>query len=375
MALSTAAAQQYATRPHDERFPSLDALVADALADKTAAYETTRQMGSLRVEVGTKDGTVDVVGANGHPATMTSWSFGQTARLIGAPASYLGTVSPRLLEHNLREGFARRSTDDVGILLRRASTPDTPHTLRGITGSRYGRVWDSDLYTAVREALPGDTWSLPPTWSGEQAGAYRGDRDSFLILTNGGSIVEDPTLSGRTDGRLYRGLLIHNSEVGANAVAIAAIMFRYICGNHMLWGSSLVADLSYRRRHVGRSALDDMRAAVARIGAAWADRPAGADQALIATLARLDVASTTKLVVAELRKLGVPERTAVLATASAEVEESQVPPRSYWGVSQGLTRVSQLSGHQNTRLALDTAAGQLLSKGRVLAAGRVAVTA
>tara|TARA_R100001086_G_scaffold104495_1_gene52441 strand:- start:111 stop:965 length:855 start_codon:yes stop_codon:yes gene_type:complete len=283
-------------------------------------------------------------------------------------------VSPRLLEHNLREGLARRSTDDVGILLRRASTPDTPHTLRAITGSRYGRVWDSDLFTAVRESL-GDTWSLPPTWSGEQAGAYRGDRDSFLILTHGGSIVEDPTLSARTDGRLYRGLLIHNSEVGANAVAIAAIMFRYICGNHMLWGSSLVADLSYRRRHVGRSALDDMRAAVARIGAAWADRPAGADQALIATLARLDVASTTKLVVAELRKLGVPERTAVLATASAEVEETQVPPRSYWGVSQGLTRVSQLSGHQNTRLALDTAAGALLSKGRVLAAGRVAVTA
>ncbi len=88
MALSTAAAQQYATRPHDERFPSLDALVADALADKTRAYETTRQMGSLRVEVGTKDGTVDVVGANpdghpGRPATMTNWSFGQTARLIG----------------------------------------------------------------------------------------------------------------------------------------------------------------------------------------------------------------------------------------------------------------------------------------------------
>lgn len=373
MAICTAAAHQYAIRPPDERYPSLDALQMAAHADKDRAYETTRKMGTLGVEVGTEDRTVTLVGANGHAASLTHWAFGQVARLIGATPSYLGLLRPTLVAANIREGFTRRADDGVGILLRRSATPETDPTLRAITGDRYGRVWDADLYHAVQEALPGDEWTLPPTWSGEQAGAYRGDRDSFLILTHGGSIVDDPTLAGHQDSRLFRGVMIHNSEVGANAVSIAAILYRYICGNHMIWGASVVEELSYRRRHVGRSALEDMREAVARIGAAWSDRPAGADQALIATLARLDVASTTKLVVAELRQLGVPDTTATHALASAEANERQ--PRSYWGVAQGLTRISQASGHQNARLALDSAAGALLRQGQIKAEGRVPVTA
>jgi hypothetical protein len=365
----TAAARQYATRPPDERYPTLEALQTAAQVDKNLAFEATRKLGTLAVEVGTRTGAVDLRGANGHAARLTHWAFAQVARLIGTTAAYLGLGSPALVEHNLREGLARRGDDNAGILLRRGG-PTQPHTLRAITGSRYGRVWDADLYAAVQEALPG--WSLPPTWTGEPAGAYRGDRDSFLILTHGGSIVDDPTLAGHQDSRLFRGVMIHNSEVGANAVSIAAILYRYICGNHMIWGASVVEELSYRRRHVGRSALEDMREAVARIGAAWSDRPAGADQALIATLARLDVASTTKLVVAELRQLGVPDTTATHALASAEANERQ--PRSYWGVAQGLTRISQASGHQNARLALDSAAGALLRQGQIKAEGRTAVT-
>ena len=366
----TAAARQYATRPPDERYPSLEALQTAAQVDKNLAFEATRKLGTLAVEVGTRTGAVDLRGANGHAARLTHWAFAQVARLIGTTAAYLGLGPPALIEHNLREGLARRGDDNAGILLRRGG-PTQPHTLRAITGSRYGRVWDADLYAAVQEALPG--WSLPPTWTGEPAGAYRGDRDSFLILTHGGSIVDDPTLAGRQDSRLFRGVMIHNSEVGANAVSIAAILYRFICGNHLIWGASVVEDLSYRRRHVGRqSALDDTRSAVARIGTAWGDRPAGADQALIATLARLDVATTTTLVVEELRKVGVPEQAATLAVASAEANERQ--PRSYWGVAQGLTRVSQGSGHQNARLALDSAAGAILGQGRIKAEGRTAVT-
>ena len=52
----------------------------------------------------------------------------------------------------------------------------------------------------------------------------------------------------------------------------------------------------------------------------------------------------------------------------ATVQTENVSPRSFWGIAQGLTRVSQESGHQDDRLALDQLAAKVLSRGRQLVA-------
>ena len=208
-------------------------------------------------------------------------------------------------------------------------------------------------------------WTLPPTWSGESAGAYRGDRDSFLILTNGGSIVLDPS-AGKDDhvgNQMYRGILIRNSEVGASSVVIETILYRYVCGNHMLWGA--VIDKQFKRRHIGTKTTRDVLQEVSRIAWNWTNASASRDEAIIRSLIDNELAHTKEAVIDELRALGATEQQAETAYDLCEQKES-ASPRSYWGIAQGLTRASQESPYQDGRYLADKLAGLVLARGAKL---------
>jgi hypothetical protein len=237
-------------------------------------------------------------------------------------------------------------------------------TARAITSETYGRLWDADAYAPVVDSLCAQGWSTPPTWDGKPAGAYLSDRDSFLVLTHGGSIVNDPSAS-QGNGQLYRGLMLRNSEVGLTSYWMDEVLYQFICGNHNFWGA--VFGTQYKRRHVGSNVLRDVLREVGSMARKLASRPASADEALIKSLIRLELAVTREGVIDELRKMGATQADADAAYQTA-VEYFDGNPRSYWGIAQGLTRVSQASGYQDDRLELDQLAAKVLSRGRVLVA-------
>ena len=70
----------------------------------------------------------------------------------------------------------------------------------------------------------------------------------------------------------------------------------------------------------------------------------------------------------ELCRLGYTKQQAADAYDTAETVETQLNPRSFWGIAAGTTRISQDSGHQDDRLALDALAAAVLKKGRILVA-------
>jgi hypothetical protein len=361
--INTAAAE-YATRPPDERFPSLAALVHHATHEKNLSAERNYNAKDLRAVAQGRE--VMLASPNGH-ARMTHWAFGQVSRMIGAPAAYLRGLSPELAAQCVTYGLHHTATGTSATLLARAPNGKPEPVIRACTSETYGRVWDADLYGAVADSLTGhdDRWQLPPTWSGEPAGAYRGDRDSFLILTNGGSIVSDPSLrnasGGPADGNgMYRGILIRNSEVGASSVVIEQILYRYICGNHMLWGA--VVDKSFKRRHVGKGALRDVVREVGKVAYAHVHASAARDQALIQALLDHELAITKDAVIDELRAMGASIEQATMAYDRCEQTEA-ASPRSFWGVAQGLTRISQETPYQDARLELDRLASVVLAKG------------
>ena len=390
----TTAQTEYYQRPKDERFPSLDALVTFSQARKAASREISYNLRDLAIvpdPLATDDqrfaGAIAIQSPKGL-AALTPWSHSQICRMVGAPAGYLRTLPAANAASDLNHGISQAPTGTTAVILaERSELTRQAHaaafgaavrpfvngsyqehaiSARSITSDTYGRLWDADLLTPISATLGSHGWSLPPTWDGEPAGAYAGDRDSFLILVDGGSIVTDPSLTGpRQDGRMYRGIMLRNSEVGAAAVSITTILYQYICGNHCLWGA--VVDRAFRRRHVGTRVLRDVLREIGTIARQWINRPASADEQIIRQLITLELAHTREAVIDELRKMGATEQAAKDAYATCEREFS-ASPRSYWGIHQGLTQTSQADGYQDARMIQDQIAAKVLAKGARLVA-------
>ena len=366
------ASREYASRPKDERFESVHALVQNAAHDKQLSAERAYNLKDLRVvpvqaELGvshdpTYGQSLRLESPQGT-AKFTHWSFGQTCRMLGAPASYLRELPPSIAADALNFGLQDSAHGTTANLLVKANGGEP--IVRACTSDSYGRCWDSDLYGSVANLLTDrdPSWSLPPVWGGGVAGAYRGDRDSFLIVTNGGSIVNDP--SAGNDGTMYRGLMIRNSEVGASSVVIETILYRYICGNHMLWGA--LYDSRFKRRHVGSHVTRDVVREIGRIALQWAQASPARDNAIIRTLIDREIAHTKEAVIDELRKMGATKDQAESAYMLCEQTE-RVSPRSFWGAAQGLTRLSQQAGYQDERYDLDRLAAVIMAKGAKMVA-------
>lgn len=374
------AANQYANRPADERYPSVDALIAAALDRQNHSREVDYNLKDLSV---VPEGQSLRLQSPKGQASFTHWAFGQFSRLVGAPAAYLRSLPSDIAAQALNYGIKSSPAGTTAKILAQLPNGNPTPTIRACTTDSYARVWSAPMYDAIKSSIMdrSDKWSLPPTWSGEPAGAYMSDRDDFLIITHGGSIVTDPSLSnspilgtthgssgtgtgGQYDG-MYRGLMIRNSEVGAAAISIQQIYFRYICGNHMLWGA--VIGNSFKRRHIGTALRETVRE-IGRIAYDWTNASAARDEAIIASLIKNQLASSKEAIIDELHKMGATKSDAEKAYDLAEQRE-HCSPRSFWGIAQGLTRLSQEQSHgyQDDRLMLDLLAAKVLARGNRVA--------
>jgi hypothetical protein len=368
--ISTAQSEYY-NRPADERFASLDEMIRVAQTDKQQSHEAIYNLRDLRATA--QDATVLLEGPKG-PARFTHYSFGQLARTIGAPASYLRTLPPTVAADAINYGLHEAApVGTTANLLIRDDDPDQLPTARACTSETYGRLWDAQLYGELARHFGdgiqsnGGKWMTPPAWPGSKpSGQYRGDRDSFVIRVDGGSIVTDPsagTSAAASDaGKMYRGIMVRNSEVGHCSITIETVLYRFICGNHMIWGAIL--DRQFRRRHVGKKITRDTMRELADMAYKFNTRSASTDEQIIRTLITHEIAHTDAAVIDELRKMGATQDDAKAAVQACVTHES-ASPRSFWGVAQGLTRISQDSGYQDERLKLDQLAAQVLKRGAI----------
>ena len=264
MMAAQAPAAEYARRPKDERHETFAGWLATAQHDREHSREVMYNLRDLRAvpvegyTPGFADGSPGLDVANRAPARVvlespkgraefTHWSFGQLCQSIKAPAAYLRTLPAALaaqaMTHGLQDAIHTEGKRANILIKANGGSP----IVRAATTDTYGRAWDAQLGAPLMRhfgdgcrASEGGTWQSPKTWSGEGAGQYRGDRDSFLIRIDGGSIVDDPRgFSGGGNGRLNRGLLVRNSEVGHCSIQLELVLMDFICGNHLLWGAVL----------------------------------------------------------------------------------------------------------------------------------------
>jgi hypothetical protein len=350
--------REWASRPPDERYASVQALYDAARARHARIEERTTETVDLRTEV-VDDDDLAIRNTSARTAALTHWSFGQLATIASAPPSYLRTLPASIASQAINYGLQRFAREEYQLFIERAA----PWTVHAITSPRYARVQHHELAARVLALMAQHpAWHLPLGYKDGEfgaekipSGAYLGDRDMFLFLVDGNRDLDDPT--DRTHAGLFRGFILRNSDVGAAALTLDVFLFRAVCGNHIIWGLKHVA--GFRRRHIGTSiqtawtsSLDGIRDAL--------DANTASDRAILLRATSQELGPNREAVIdAAVSRLEVSQKQAAEAYHLAEAHETN--PRSVWGYVQGLTRLSQSTPWQDGRYTLDRAASRLLT--------------
>ena len=262
------ASRQWSTRPADERFASLEVLDEACYSYFQQAAIAKAPWSSLQVE---PDGEEVILrGSTGESSRLTHWSFGQVAQRAGAPAAYLRELPAELAAPCLRHGLARHADGTAALMFHR----NGGLVLRSALSPSYTRIWNYEITGRLADLVQREPeWTVPPAMGSHPSGLYASDHDMFAFLVNESRRIEDGT-----DGGLARGFFVWNSEVGDAAFGIMTFLYRYVCGNHIVWGAKDVREV--RIRHVGRADEKAFRQLTVDLKV-YADRSASDDEAQI----------------------------------------------------------------------------------------------
>lgn len=352
--------RQWATRPEDERFTTLEAMHDATKAYALAAREKEVPWNSLRVQPA-ENGEIVIVGQAGVPAKLTNYAFGQMAARVKAPAAYLRELPAELAAADLNYGLSQKADGKVARLL---FHQNDGLILRAATSDVYGRLWDYEVVerlidlSARQDLEPaGQTFN----WNEENFVAdpnapkalFASDHDLFAFLKSRDRSIADP--AGKAN--LFRGVIVANSEVGDRALTIMGFYFRDVCCNFIIWGATELATIRYA--HVGEIARkwQDAQVTVRR----YFDAGTSFEEAKFSEVRRTIAATKDEVLDAVFGKriAGLSRKTIDLAY-EAVVPEQDGDPRSKWGLAQGITRHARTIPYADARNEIDRAAGKVL---------------
>jgi hypothetical protein len=380
------ASAQWATRPDDERFGSIEEWAAWARGKRQAAI-VTQPIAANRLAFAARGEEVVIVGPTGSEARMSTHAFTQECQSVGAPAAFLRTLSPQTAATALGEAHRQRTNAQERTLLMVETS--TGLLVRGSTSPRYGRIWDAEIADFIGR-LAENGWVVPPARPARpgQRGtrmATQADVDAFGTIAPGGgtavhvgdliapaglygsmhdcfAFLVDPRTPIELPGAapLWRGVMVHNSEVGGISLELTGFLCDGICGNHIVWGARGVTQ--FRVIHLGDRAGDRFRDASIAIGdyaRASAQMEIERTKRAMALVLGDDSAEVAESLA---KKVGLPQRTLVAAIdgVTGMPELRGASPLSAWGIASGLTRMSQQTAHTDERVKIDRAAGKVI---------------
>lgn len=353
--------RQWAERPNDERFASLEAMHAATKAYADAAREKEVAWNALALQPANGN-ELEIVGPAGVPARLTNYALGQIAARVKAPADYIRTLPAEQAAADLNFGLRTKPGEKVARLL---FHQNAGLILRAATSEIYSRLWDYQVIERLMELslrhnlVPaGQTFN----WSGaaferkegEPRALFASDHDMFAFLQSRERSILDPT--GKA--HLFRGVIVINSEVGDKALTVMGFNFRDVCCNFIIWGAEKLATIRFA--HVGE------------IGKKWADAQVtirryfdtaeSFEKARFAEVTKR-IAGTKDdlldLLFGKKSTFGLNRKT-LEASYDAVVPDEDGDPLTAWGFAQGVTRHAQTVPYADERSELDRAAGKVL---------------
>ena len=374
--LLTDAASQLATRPDEEHFPTLAAMMADAQQQRARCSELrVSDAGVLFVNDG---GRVRVEATGVDAVSLSHYSARQVGTLCGVPATVQDKLTPSTRALVLNETFPRDANGHDARRWLVEDHPETGRTLRAVTSASYSRLWDASLLAEVDRWAVGSGWvPATPEINTDEHGTnikgntkpalFRSDRDSFAFFMGGRD--ED----GGAFGGLRPGLMVWNSEVGFKSFGFRRFYFRGMCANFLIWDATAIK--TRRARHtkgvqrVARMFSRELERIAQPITTAELDA--------FATVARVPFIGwkgsdkeTRKEAASKLYRMTgskVSQSQAAQAIDAAIDEERNASPEgsgvflSAWDVANGLTWTAKRQRWQDGRTQLQEAAGAVLT--------------
>lgn len=356
-AVLTQASHQWATRPDDERFTSLTAMLAHFGRVRQESRAVVVPSKKINLLPDPDNRGLQVTGPNGHGYAPTNWAFGQLASLAEAPAGYLRTMPAPIVADCLNYGLQyKRAIEDVGVLLQRNSSD----TMRAATGPNYGRVWNEDIVRTLAsrfgDGLSGD-WRVPGEF-GEAVEVtkanttlYASDRDMFVFLADEVNRITVPARREGKTGSLARGFFVWNSEVGSKTLGIASFLFDYACSNRMVWGAEGFREITIRHT---ASAPDKWLDEVTPVLKSYSEGSARPVEAAIVAAQAKKVEDVDAFLAQRFGKRLVQPVQAVF-----QLEERR-PMETLWDAAVAVTAYAKGVAHQDARVELERKAGDLL---------------
>ena len=355
------ASHQWATRPDDQRFVSLLALDEFCRAQQDHSIGRVVESRSLQaVPVEGDNKALVVVGPGGREAVPTHWSFGQLSQLVKAPPSYLRDLPTPLVADLLNYGLqCTRERDDIGVLLYKNGGPSE---LRAVTGPNYGRVWNSQITSALvnhfGDGLTGD-FRVPGEFgkavevTKSNTTLYASDRDMFVFLADERNRIEIPNRRNGEKGSLARGFFVWNSEVGKMSFGVAMFLFDYVCCNRIVWGAEGYTEIRFNHTISAPSRwVEEVKPAIL----AYAEASEAPIQKAIAA------AQKAKLVDVDdfLKQRFSGAQTS--AIKSVHMTEEGRPIETMWDATTAITAYARQLTHQDARIDMERVAGKILDK-------------
>lgn len=374
-----AASRQWAERPADQRFWTLQELL-----DRTKMYAeqcVVKPVPLGACEVITAGEDLRLAGPEGGEAEFMHYSFGQVASLAQAPASYLRTLPAQLAADNLNHGLMRLEGTQSLMFHKNGGLH-----LRCVTSDKYARIWNWEVAELALALQENDGWVTPParpcgiagvpvrkaTQSDvlvktahpelgirvgddiSPAGLYASDHDLFIFQVN-----EDAAIDAGDGETMYRGVFWRNSEVGECKWRGTFFLYDSVCGNHIVWGAKVLAEIAIT--HTG-SARERFAEAMASVNS-YICHAASEDEARIrAAKQKVIGAGKDDIVKLVFRPaIGLSKRECedsyVLAVRHADSHGGD--PHTAWGYAAGVTRLSQ-GKYADDRDRMDRAAGRII---------------
>lgn len=386
---------QWASRPADQRYTSLESLLAACQRHRENAFQGVLPLTGLRVDAAS---SANEVLLNGVP--MTWYAFGKLSGLAGAPASYLRQLPAPLAVANLRYGLKEREKYDIEyvtdetsghdvrrereymVLAQKPTREDPKGRVQAFTSPKYGRIWDADVVQAIIDVNErnGGIWKVPSAaYGGEitklSTTLYAAQHNMFAFLVDGERTIEDGRRMGPGTA-INRGFIVWNTEVGDRTLGIMTFLFSYVCQNRMIWGAEDVTQMLIRHTSAGPQRFVEQAPSILEQYAAASQEPvvemvAQARQLLPAGVSydplKTDKEPDRETVVDYLRRKGFAKH---IALSGIKVAEDQDPktgvdpsanPYSLWNLTQGLTAVARDIPYADDRVEVEQRTGKLLT--------------
>lgn len=360
----TVANAQWASRPADERFLTLEEL---------ATFVSTRNALSTDVDVQYRDLRVMAVPDSNDlmltaptlaaPVGFTHFSFDKLAEYCSAPTGHLRRMaargSTRLAAELYNESLEHQETwagETMAVYVHDGSQ------LRTMTSTKFGRIFDSDAVAAVQSINADGRWSVPLKAYGgvnstEATTLYASDRDIFIFMVDEARPIE---VDAQT---FYRGFYVYNSELGDKKFGLSTFLYERVCANRIIWGARDIKGIEIK--HIENAPLRFMEEA-RPVLAALAGASSEPVEYMLRKARNFEVAETADSAEAWLRDrgFGVKEARSAVLLAGTGAEGTTGNPTSLLSLVEAGTAACRSIENTDKRLGQEARWSNLLARAR-----------